>query len=81
MIVDNTFLGPLWQQPLALGADLVIYSLTKYVGGHSDVIAGATLGSEAPIAGVRGMRTILGTMSDPHTGWLDAQPRDAQACA
>ena len=41
VIVDNTFLGPLWQQPLAQGADLVIYSLTKYVGGHSDVIAGA----------------------------------------
>ena len=70
VIVDNTFLGPLWQQPLALGADLVIYSLTKYVGGHSDVIAGASLGSEALISGVRGMRTILGTMSDPHTGWL-----------
>jgi methionine-gamma-lyase len=70
VIVDNTFLGPLWQQPLSLGADLVIYSLTKYVGGHSDVIAGASLGSEALVSGVRGMRTILGTMSDPHTGWL-----------
>ena len=70
VIVDNTFLGPLWQQPLSLGADLVIYSLTKYVGGHSDVIAGASLGSEALISAVRGMRTILGTMSDPHTGWL-----------
>jgi methionine-gamma-lyase len=70
VIVDNTFLGPLWQQPLALGADLVLYSLTKYVGGHSDVIAGASLGPEALISGVRGMRTILGTMSDPHTGWL-----------
>jgi methionine-gamma-lyase len=70
VIVDNTFLGPLWQQPLAQGADLVLYSLTKYVGGHSDVIAGASLGSEALISGVRGMRTILGTMSDPHTGWL-----------
>ncbi len=70
VIVDNTFLGPLWQQPLAQGADLVVYSLTKYVGGHSDVIAGACLGSEAHMAGVRGMRTILGTMCDPHTGWL-----------
>ena len=49
VIVDNTFLGPLWQQPLAHGADLVVYSLTKYVGGHSDVIAGACLGSEALI--------------------------------
>ncbi len=70
LIVDNTFLGPLWQQPLAQGADLVVYSLTKYVGGHSDVIAGACLGAEARLAPVRGMRTILGTMSDPHTGWL-----------
>jgi methionine-gamma-lyase len=68
--VDNTFLGPLWQQPLAHGADLVLYSLTKYVGGHSDLIAGACLGAEDVIAPVRGMRTILGTMSDPMTGWL-----------
>jgi methionine-gamma-lyase len=68
--VDNTFLGPLWQQPLAHGADLVLYSLTKYIGGHSDLIAGAALGSEKAIAPVRGMRTILGTMSDPMTGWL-----------
>ena len=45
VIVDNTFLGPLWQSPLAHGADLVVYSLTKYVGGHSDVVAGAVLGS------------------------------------
>ena len=71
VIVDNTFLGPLWQQPLAHGADLVVYSLTKYVGGHSDVIAGA-LPRVPKRTGrrVRGMRTILGTMSDPHTGWL-----------
>lgn len=68
--VDNTFLGPLWQQPLVHGADLVLYSLTKYVGGHSDLIAGACLGSEDMIAPVRGMRTILGTMCDPMTGWL-----------
>jgi methionine-gamma-lyase len=68
--VDNTFLGPLWQQPLRHGADYVVYSLTKYVGGHSDVIAGACLGSEAAIAPVRGMRTIMGTISDPHSCWL-----------
>ena len=70
IVVDNTFLGPLWQQPLAHGADLVVYSLTKYVGGHSDVIAGSCLGAEARISPVRGMRTILGTMADPYTGWL-----------
>jgi len=68
--VDNTFLGPLWQKPLRHGADLVLYSLTKYVGGHSDLIAGACLGSSELIGSVRGMRTILGTMADPWTGWL-----------
>jgi methionine-gamma-lyase len=70
VVVDNTFLGPLWQQPLRHGADLVLYSLTKYVGGHSDVIAGAALGAESLVANIRGMRTILGTMADPWTGWL-----------
>ena len=68
--IDNTFLGPMWQRPLQHGADFVIYSLTKYVGGHSDLIAGACLGPETAIAPVRGMRTILGTISDPHTCWL-----------
>jgi methionine-gamma-lyase len=68
--VDNTFLGPLWQRPLDHGADLVLYSLTKYVGGHSDLIAGAVLGDHERVAAVAGMRTILGTMADPMTGWL-----------
>ena len=68
--VDNTFIGPLWQQPLRHGADLVLYSLTKYIGGHSDVIAGACLGASALLDQVRRMRTIFGTMTDPHTGWL-----------
>jgi methionine-gamma-lyase len=68
--IDNTFLGPLFQRPIALGADLVLYSLTKYAGGHSDLIAGACLGSADLITTVRGMRTILGTISDPNTGWL-----------
>ncbi len=70
VIIDNTFLGPLWQQPINQGADLVIYSLTKYVGGHSDVIAGACLGTGELISAVHGFRTILGTMSDPYDGWL-----------
>ncbi|MDX1673594.1 MAG: cystathionine gamma-synthase family protein [Longimicrobiales bacterium] len=68
--VDNTFLGPLWQKPLDHGADLVLYSLTKYVGGHSDLIAGAVLGDEERVDAVAGMRTILGTMADAWTGWL-----------
>jgi methionine-gamma-lyase len=68
--VDNTFMGPLFQRPLALGADLVLYSLTKYVGGHSDVIAGACLGSEELIRAVKGSRTFFGSMAGPWTGWL-----------
>ena len=70
VMVDNTFLGPLWQKPLELGVDLVIYSLTKYIAGHSDVVAGAVCGNSDRVSPVQGFRTILGTMCDPHTGWL-----------
>jgi methionine-gamma-lyase len=70
VIVDNTFLGPLWQKPLELGADLCVTSLTKYVGGHSDLIAGACSGDASWIGQVAVFRTILGTMTDPHTAWL-----------
>src|SRR5499427_6942998 len=70
IIVDNTMLGPIYQTPLAHGADLVLTSLTKYVGGHSDLIAGGCSGEAAILEPIRGMRTILGTMCDPHTGWL-----------
>jgi methionine-gamma-lyase len=68
--VDNTYMGPIWQHPLQHGADLVIYSATKYIGGHSDVIAGAVLGSSELMARVKGLRTFLGNMASPHTGWL-----------
>ena len=68
--VDNTFLGPLWQHPLKHGADLVIYSATKYIGGHSDLIAGAVLGSEDMMRPVAGMRNVLGSMATPLTAWL-----------
>jgi methionine-gamma-lyase len=70
IVVDNTLLGPLFQSPLSHGADLVVTSLTKYVGGHSDLIAGGCSGAAALLEPIRGMRTILGTMCDPHTGWL-----------
>ncbi|GJL96031.1 MAG: methionine gamma-lyase [Hyphococcus sp.] len=70
VMVDNTFLGPLFQTPLEHGADLSITSLTKYVGGHSDLIAGSCSGSAEKIAPVQVMRTILGTMADPQTGWM-----------
>ncbi len=68
--VDNTYMGPLWQHPLRHGADLVLYSATKYIGGHSDVIAGACLGSAELIARVKTLRTFLGNMIAPNTGWL-----------
>lgn len=70
LAVDNTFLGPIFQKPLDHGADLVIYSATKYLGGHSDLIAGAVLGSQALTGPVRAMRTYLGSHSGPWTGWL-----------
>ncbi len=70
LCVDNTFLGPLWQKPLAHGADLTLYSLTKYVGGHSDLIAGACMGRADLMARVAEMRTICGTVTDPHTAWM-----------
>ncbi|HMY83737.1 MAG: cystathionine gamma-synthase family protein [Saprospiraceae bacterium] len=70
LAVDNTYMGPLWQHPLKHGADLVLYSATKYIGGHSDVIAGACLGSFELIKRVKGLRTFLGNMASPNTGWL-----------
>ncbi len=70
VIVDNKLLGPGFSTPLAHGADIVVMSLTKYVGGHSDLIAGNASGSKAMLAPVRRMRSTLGTMCDPHTAWL-----------
>jgi methionine-gamma-lyase len=70
LMVDNTFLGPLWQHPLGCGADLVIYSATKFIGGHSDLVAGAVLGTTQAMVPVRTLRTFMGTMADAWTGWL-----------
>jgi len=70
VIVDNTMLGPVYSTPLLHGADIVTMSLTKYVGGHSDLIAGSASGSKAMLAPVRRMRSTLGTMCDTHTAWL-----------
>jgi len=67
---DNTYMGPLWSSPLAHGADLVVYSATKYIGGHSDLIAGAVLGNSELMKRVRVLRTFLGNMASPHTCWL-----------
>lgn len=68
--VDNTFLGPVYQCPLKVGGDLVLYSLTKYVGGHSDLVAGAVTGSKEWVKPVKGLRGFLGTQADPNTAWM-----------
>ena len=68
--VDNTYMGPLWSHPLEHGADLVMYSATKYIGGHSDLIAGAVLGNGEVMKRVKTLRTFLGNMASPHTCWL-----------
>jgi methionine-gamma-lyase len=68
--IDNTFLGPLWAKPLANGADLSVYSLTKYVGGHSDLVAGGLVGKQALIDQVRMIRNTIGTICDPNTAWM-----------
>jgi methionine-gamma-lyase len=68
--IDNTFLGPLWQQPLRHGADLSVYSLTKYAGGHSDLVAGGITGSKDHINQIRMLRNTIGTITDPNTAWM-----------
>jgi methionine-gamma-lyase len=69
-ICDNTLLGPVFQRPLVHGIDLSVYSLTKYVGGHSDLIAGATTGSRAVLRPLRALRSAIGTQLDPHSCWM-----------
>jgi methionine-gamma-lyase len=68
--IDNTFLGPLWAQPLRQGADLSVYSLTKYAGGHSDLVAGGITGSKGLINQIRMLRNTIGTITDPNTAWM-----------
>jgi methionine-gamma-lyase len=70
VLVDNTMLGPIFCKPLQHGADIVLYSATKFFGGHSDLVAGLALGSKELIGQVKVMRTILGSNSDPDTAWL-----------
>jgi len=67
---DNTLLGPVFQHPLAHGADVSLYSLTKYVGGHSDLIAGAALGTKEIMRPIKALRGSVGTQLDPHSCWM-----------
>ncbi|HZD21789.1 MAG TPA: aminotransferase class I/II-fold pyridoxal phosphate-dependent enzyme [Acidimicrobiia bacterium] len=70
LVVDNTFLSPVWQKPLVHGADLSLHSATKYLGGHSDLTAGAVCGGVDDIARLRYTRHEIGTTPSPATGWL-----------
>jgi cystathionine beta-lyase/cystathionine gamma-synthase len=69
-IVDNTFASPVLQKPRALGLDAVVHSATKYLGGHSDLIAGAVIGSREFIARVRQRVMYLGGSMDPSAAFL-----------
>ena len=86
IVCDNTLLGPIFQKPLRHGTDIVIYSLTKYVGGHSDLVAGAALGNQAVLRPIRQLRGAIGTQLDPHSCWMLARSletltlRMTQAC-
>lgn len=79
VVVDNTILGPIGQTPLALGADIAVYSLTKYIGGHSDLIGGAAMGSSALMRPVRKLRSGMGTNLDPNTCWMLARSLETVA--
>ena len=70
VVCDNTLLGPVFQRPLAHGVDVSVYSLTKYVGGHSDLIAGAAIGAADKITPIRMLRGAIGTQLDPHSCWM-----------
>jgi cystathionine beta-lyase/cystathionine gamma-synthase len=70
LLVDSTFASPLGQRPIALGADVVLHSATKYLGGHSDVTAGAAVGSRTQIRLIKKMRNLLGGTLDPHAAFL-----------
>jgi methionine-gamma-lyase len=70
LVVDNTFLSPVWQKPIAHGADLTLHSATKFLGGHSDLTAGAVCGRSDLIARLKHTRYEIGTTPSPSTAWL-----------
>ncbi len=71
LVVDNTFASPILQNPLKMGADIVIHSMTKYLNGHSDVVAGIIVTkNEDDYKKIKHMLTYLGGTIDPHQAWL-----------
>ena len=71
LVVDNTFASPYLQQPLELGADVVVHSTTKYLGGHSDVIGGALVARDAELADQMAYhQNAMGAVAGPFDSWL-----------
>jgi cystathionine gamma-synthase len=71
LVVDNTFASPYLQQPVALGADVVVHSTTKYLGGHSDVVGGALIAADAELAQELAFhQNAMGAISGPFDAWL-----------
>jgi len=68
-VIDNTFASPINQQPLALGVDLAMQSVTKYLNGHSDVTGGVVSGAAALVAPIEKVRRMVGTVMDPHPAY------------
>ena len=73
IVCDNTMLGPVFQKPHEFGIDICVYSLTKYVGGHSDLIAGGITGSKDLLKSIRLSRGAFGFQLDPHSSWMLAR--------
>ncbi len=70
VVVDNTFMGPVFQACFPFGVDLVVYSATKFIGGHSDLIGGFVLGSKRLIGQIKPIRSVLGATTDPFCCWM-----------
>ena len=70
-IIDNTWATPMYQNPITMGVDLVVHSASKYLGGHSDVVAGVVAGSKERVESIRGNeRGVLGNQLEPFSSWL-----------
>jgi methionine-gamma-lyase len=71
VLVDNTFLGPAFQHPLAFGADVTLYSATKYLGGYSDIIGGVALGCDPDLmTRIKSKRSLFGNILQPDEAWI-----------
>lgn len=79
LVCDNTLMGPVFQQVCPYGLDIALYSLTKYIGGHSDLVAGAICGSASAIKPIRAIRSAMGLNLDPHTSWMIARSLETVA--